>query len=71
MTEMIYSVSAVPCHLLSKYRIKLKSPLLAMIRKRSSISEVPTTTVLIISAPIKISKPKVKYPDKYLVDKDG
>jgi flagellar assembly factor FliW len=56
-----YSVSAVPCHLLSKYRIKLKRPRLRIMRiSTENSSQVLVVVVLMISAPMKNSKLNVK-----------
>ena len=69
---MIYSVSAPPCHLLSKYKIKLNKPRLTITRMRSSNScVVRVTVVFMISAPIKNSKLRVRYPERNLVTQDG
>jgi flagellar assembly factor FliW len=56
-----YSVSVPPCHLLSKYRMRLKRPLLKIIRiSTENSSHVLVVVVLIISAPMKNSKLSVK-----------
>jgi len=60
-----YSVSVPPCHLLSKYRIRLKRPRLMIISiSTENSSNVRVTVVLIISAPMKNSKLSVKYPER-------
>jgi len=61
----VYSVSVPPCHLLSKYRIRLNKPLLRIISiSTENSSHVLVVVVFIISAPMKNSKLSVKYPER-------
>ena len=63
--DTVYSVSVPPCHRLSKYRIKLKRPLLRIIRiSTENSSLVLVVVVFMISAPMKNSRLSVKYPDR-------
>ena len=67
-----YSVSAAPCHLRSKYRIRLNKPLLKIMRRSTeNSSHVLVVVVLMISAPMKNSRLSVKYPERKRVTPDS
>lgn len=60
-----YSHSAIPCHLRSRWRIKLKRSLLIIMRiSTENSSKVRVSVVLMISAPMNSSRLNVKYPER-------